>query len=351
VSDNAKTKSRLSNLDALYENEAAAIPSESLTPTIKKVPTTNLPSRNKKEISYEFAAQLTSFKGHPFRLYEGERLNDMVESIRAKGVIVPIIVRRIGDVLEILSGHNRVEASKLAGITEIPTIILENVTDADALAVVIETNLLQRSFSDMSHSEKAAVLALHHSKMFSQGKRNDIIEKLQMLEKPHETGVSESCAQVAHKLKSRDIVAKEYGLSKDTVARYLRVNQLISSLKIQLDNGNIAFMSAVMLSHLSDTEQKLLADCIEKHNLPVDMKKADMLRKCSEKSRLDKDSIYRILSGAMAHKPSRTPTVKISKTVFVKYFDFKQSSKEIQGIVEEALAFYHEHKGITPTKN
>jgi len=74
VSDNAKTKSRLSNLDALYENGAASIPSESLTPTIKKAPTTKLPSRNKMEISYELASQLTPFKGHPFRLYEGERL-------------------------------------------------------------------------------------------------------------------------------------------------------------------------------------------------------------------------------------------------------------------------------------
>jgi len=185
--------------------------------------------------------------------------------------------------------------------------------------------------------------------MFSQGKRNDILEQLQMLEKPHDIRAYGTCAQVAHKLKSRDIVAKQYGLSKDTVARYLRINQLILPLKDLLDNGNIAFLSAVTLSYLDDAEQKLLADCVAKHNLPIDMKKADMLRKYSEKHGLDSDSIYRILSGSMAHKPNRTPTVKISKTVFVKYFDSNQSAKEIQGIVEKALAMYYEHNDIKPS--
>jgi ParB family chromosome partitioning protein len=258
-------------------------------------------------------------------------------------------VRRINSVLEILSGHNRVEASKIAGHAEIPTITLENVADDDALVIVIETNLIQRSFSDMSHSEKAAVLALHHSRLFSQGKRNDILIQLEMLDNPHEHNDNKTCSQVAHKLKSRDVVAKEYGLSKDTVARYLRINRLNLPLKKQLDDGGIAFMSAVILSYLDDAEQKLLADCLAKHNLTVDMKKADMLRKYSEKNRLDSDSIYRILSGSLSHKPIRTPTVKISKAVFVKYFNSNQSAKEIQAIVEKALAMYYEHNETKPS--
>jgi len=118
--------------------------------------------------------KLTPFNGHPFRLYEGERLDDMVASIKANGVLVPIIARKTGDALEILAGHNRVNAAKLAGLDEVPAIIFENISDEDALMYVVETNLLQRSFTDMAHTEKAAVIALHHSKMFSQGKRNDI---------------------------------------------------------------------------------------------------------------------------------------------------------------------------------
>ncbi|MCL2574785.1 MAG: ParB N-terminal domain-containing protein, partial [Defluviitaleaceae bacterium] len=156
MSDNAKPKSRLKNLDALYEN-AATIPSENVVRAERQASEVKPPPLNRKEITYEPIRQLTPFRSHPFRLYDGERLDDMVESIRVNGVFIPIIARRINSILEILSGHNRVEASKVVGLAEIPTIILENVTDAAALVIVIETNLLQRSFSDMSHSEKAAV--------------------------------------------------------------------------------------------------------------------------------------------------------------------------------------------------
>ena len=82
----------------------------------------------------------------------------MITSIKSNGVLVPIIVRKIDTVLEILAGHNRVNAAKLAGLDEIPALILENISDEDAQAYVIETNLIQRSFSDMTHTEKAAVI-------------------------------------------------------------------------------------------------------------------------------------------------------------------------------------------------
>jgi ParB family chromosome partitioning protein len=196
----------------------------------------------------------------------------------------------------------------------------------------------------MCHSEKAAVIALHHSKMFSQGKRNDILAQLEILEKPHDSGADETCAQVAHKLKWRDVVAKEYGLSKDTVARYLRVNQLISALKNFLDYGSVAFIPAVTMSFLKEAEQKAVADCMERHNFSADMKKADALRKQSEKGRLDAYAINRILSGEMGHKPVRTPTVKVSKTVYSKYFKPNQPAKEVQEIVEKALEMYFEQQ-------
>jgi len=192
----------------------------------------------------------------------------------------------------------------------------------------------------MCHSEKAAVIALHHSKMFSQGKRNDILEQIEMLGKPLDTNENGTCAQIAHKLKSRDIVAKEYGLSKDTVARYLRVNQLSQSLKTLTDVGNIGFIPAVTLSYLNEAEQNAVGDCMVKHNLSIDIKKADMLRKHSEKGRLDEDTIKRILSGSVALKPNRTPTVKIHKTVYAKYFKPTQSAREIEGIVKKALEMY-----------
>ena len=125
---------------------------------------------------------IRGFRGHPFRLYEGERLNDLVESISENGVLVPAIVRKIepdenGFEYEMLAGHNRQNAA-IAAKRPLPCIIKENLSDHDAWIYVIETNVLQRSFSEMLPSEKAAVLALRYSKMICQGRRNDIMERL-----------------------------------------------------------------------------------------------------------------------------------------------------------------------------
>ena len=99
------------------------------------------------------------FHNHPFRMYEGERLDDMVDSIKEHGVLNPVIVHKTEDGYEMLSGHNRWNAAKLAGFTEVPAIVKEGLTEEEAYEYVIETNLMQRSFTDMLPSEKAAVLA------------------------------------------------------------------------------------------------------------------------------------------------------------------------------------------------
>lgn len=196
---------------------------------------------------------------------------------------------------------------------------------------------------------------MQHSKLISQGKRNDIIEELKKLENPDTYEPEGTCAQVAHRLKSREVVAKEYSLSKDTVARYLRINQLIPSLKEKLDNGIFAFIPAVTLSFLKEAEQGLLDKCINLNSFPVDMKKADTLRHYSEKGQLNDENIYLILSGELIpnKKPNRTPTVKVSKSVYSKYFNQNQSAKDIQAIVETALEMYfsaHDNTQRTVTK-
>ena len=268
----------------------------------------------------------------------------MVESIKTNGVLVPIIVRRIvredNVILEILAGHNRANASKIAGFTEINAIVLENISDEDALVYVIETNLLQRSFSDMAHTEKAAVIALHHSKMFSQGKRNDILEQLEMLEKPHEYKENETSAEIPKSKSTRESMAREYSLKPNQVALYLRIQQLIASLRERLDRGEYALSIAANLSFLKEAEQTAVEDCIERNNLSVDMKKSDALRKFSNKGKLNGEIIYRILSGNMENKPNRTPTVKIGKDVYSRYFKPNQSAKEVQATVEKALEAY-----------
>ncbi|MCL2775326.1 MAG: ParB N-terminal domain-containing protein [Oscillospiraceae bacterium] len=329
-----KPKPRLKNLDDLFQLNDGVNPLEQSVPIIETQP------HNKRAVTSIAIDKLTPFAGHPFRLYEGERLDDMVASIKANGVLVPIIVRKVDTTLEILAGHNRVNAAKLAGFDEVPAIVYENISDEDAMIYVIETNLLQRSFTDMTHTEKAAVISLHHSKMFSQGKRNDILEQIKMLENPHEYKENETCSQVANKLKTISKVGQEYGLSKDTVARYLRINQLITKLKIRLDNGDIAFLPAVILSFLKEAEQELIDDCMERNGLSVDMKKADLLRQFSEKGKLNGENVYKVLSGETTPKPNRTPTVKIDKWVYSRYFKPNQPAKEVQETVEKALEMY-----------
>lgn len=113
--------------------------------------------------------EIHPFHDHPFRLYEGDRLEDMVQSIREYGVLNPVIVRKAARGYEMLAGHNRTNAAKIAGLTEVPAIVKTDLSDEDAYVYVIETNLLQRSFAELLPSEKAAVLMARYEKISSQG--------------------------------------------------------------------------------------------------------------------------------------------------------------------------------------
>ena len=121
------------------------------------------------------------FRKHSVRMYEGERLEDMVESIKEHGVLNPVIVWQEGDGYEMLAGHNRQMAGRLAGLAEIPAIVKTDLTEEDAYVYVIETNVIQRGFAELLPSEKAAVLAERYEKVSSQGRRNDILEEIARL--------------------------------------------------------------------------------------------------------------------------------------------------------------------------
>jgi len=331
---------RLKKLDELFELYGDKEPLDEVESKSYKMPT-------KAEYAIIRFALMDDFPNHPFKLYEGERESDMIESIKAHGILVALILRAMDNGrYQILSGHNRKHCGIKAGLTEGPAVIKRNLSDDEALVYVVETNLLQRSFTDMSHSEKAAVIATQHSKLFSQGKRNDILAELQMLENPHDYKGNATFHQLGEKLHSDERVADMYSLSKISVSRYLRIQKLVMALKQRLDKGTIAFIPAVTLSFLKESEQQLLDKCIDPNGFTVDMKKANILRQYSEQNKLDDESIYLILSGEISQKPkpNRTPTVKVSKTIYNTYFKPNQSAKEIQDIVEKALELYFSNK-------
>ena len=280
------------------------------------------------------------FHNHPFHLYEGERLDDMVGSIREHGVLNPVIVLKTDDRYEMLSGHNRANAAKLAGLTDIPAIIKEGLTEAEAYVYVIETNLMQRSFTDLLPSEKAAVMAEQYDKTCCQGKRNDILRELEILGGKE---TESTCGHNGHKLKSRDLLAKEYGFSSRNAARYLRLNYLIQPFKNLVDENKMALLAAVDLSYLIENEQKMLWKLVERQNLKVKPAYAEKLRK--ESGSLTEEQMAEILEALQVkHEDGNAGiSVKLPKAICNKYFD-GMDSKQMASVVEQALAAWFDGK-------
>lgn len=294
---------------------------------------------------------IRGFRGHPFRLYEGDRLNDLVESISENGVLVPAIVRKIepdenGFDYEMLAGHNRQNAAVIAH-RELPCIVKENLSDHDAWIYVIETNVLQRSFPEMLPSEKAAVLALRYSKMICQGRRNDIIEELKRLGNPDEIRENKTCGIDCHKSKSRDVVGAEYNLKGRAVANYLRINELSVALKIRIDDGEFTIAAAVQLSYLAQEEQQMVEAVLSENKYKVNEGKAVLLREYTGK--LTPERAEQILSGEFNRKPKKSTAAafKVKPAIYKKYFTASISQKEFDSIVDEALALYFARKEAT----
>lgn len=197
--------------------------------------------------------KIVSFHNHPFRLYEGEYFDDIVESIKEHGVLNLVIVQKAADKYEMLAGHNRCNAAKIAGVREIPAIVKEGLSETEVYVYVIETNLKQRSFTDFLPSEKAAALAERYEKVMGQDKRNDILEEIARLSG---MDVSDTCGHDVHKSKNRDSIGEDYGMTRRNIARYMRLNQTTEQIKKIVDTRTMDRVTVVELSYLSEEEQK-----------------------------------------------------------------------------------------------
>ena len=297
--------------------------------------------------------KLVGFKNHPFKIYEGVRFTDMVESIKANGIIMPIIVRPLDDDLyEILSGHNRVKAAKYVGLETIPTIIRKNLSEDEALLIVTETNLIQRSFTDLAHSERAAALSVHHEAVKSQGKRTDLINEIENLFKNPENisnnAELETSVPMVQKLNSREKTAQNYGLDSGSVARYLRINKLINELKQRLDNNEFAVRAAFELSYISQEAQERLNMLLNDSTYKLDIKKAEFLRAFSKDGDLGMQTMENILLGVAVKKRNRASlpvqSFKLKGKVLSKYFKPEDTQEDIEAEIIEALEFLRAHK-------
>ncbi|OOP72808.1 ParB N-terminal domain-containing protein [Clostridium beijerinckii] len=291
--------------------------------------------------------RLIPFLNHPFKLYEGERFDNMVRSIKELGIIVPVIVRKKGDNYEILSGHNRVNAAKVAGLNKVPVSIKENIDDEEAILIVTETNLMQRSFTDMLFSERAAALSEHHKALTSQGKRTDLLKEIETMLKADEMKVEETSRLLGEKLTSADETGRSFNLSGRTVSRYLRICHLIKELKDRLDIEEIPFFAAVELSYLKEDEQNIIEAIIIENKFKIDLKKSQVLRDYSEKNKLDEETAHSILSGEINKKAksNKPATIKLKPKLISKYFKPEVKQPEIEEIIDKALKLYFDSQG------
>ena len=261
----------------------------------------------------------------------------MVESIREHGVLNPVIVQKVADKYEMLAGHNRWNAVKITGVNEIPTIVKEGLSEEEAYVYVIETNLMQRSFTDLLPSEKAAVLAERYEKVMCQGKRNDILEEIARL-----SGVDmpDSCGHDVYRSKSRDTIGEDYGMTGRNIARYMRLNQTTEQIKEMVDASTMAMVTAVELSYLSEEEQKQVCTVLDEHGGKIKNTQAVELHNAA--GSLTEDKVNSILVGEAKEKP--VSDAKLFAQIKKKYFVGKTSA-EVLDVLEQALSTWFARGG------
>lgn len=294
---------------------------------------------NNKEIEKFEIEKLKHFPNHKFKLYTGERLENMIQSVKEYGVLLPIIVWENNYEYIILSGHNRVEACKKANITEIPCIIKDNLTLEEATLIVTETNLMQRSFTDLSHSERAYILEQHYKAIKSQGKRTDLLKEIGSL-------MVNPVDDNSNKNKSIYIVGNEYNLSKNTVARYIRLAKLIPSLLEKIDNEQLPIRVGYNISFIEDEKIQERINLLLQENIKINIVKAEKLKNAYNEYKLTVDNIESYLKDEEKPKRNRAKYTKISKNIIEKYFDKKCKQQEVDNIIDKALELYFNQNGV-----
>ena len=220
-------------------------------------------------------SMLEHFPQHPFELYTGERFEDLKESIREHGVLTPVLVRKLdNDNYQILSGHNRCECAKAVGFKTVPCVVLSNLTDDDALMIVLDSNTKQRGITEMKISEQAHIYSLDVAVNKRQGKRSDLIKSIEKnLEILSNDAVSETLYPMDTKLDTVSNIGDKYGVSRPTIARLLRIDTLIFELKTRIDDDEIAVRAGVELSYLTQSEQEIIDEVICEFNYKLDINK------------------------------------------------------------------------------
>ncbi|MBR2885852.1 MAG: ParB/RepB/Spo0J family partition protein [Clostridia bacterium] len=265
--------------------------------------------------------KLKEFENHPYQVKDDAEMEALVESIKEHGILSPIIVRPLeNEEYEIISGHRRLFASKRAGLTEVPALVVEMDRDSAAIALV-DSNLHRENILP---SEKAFAFKLKMEAMSRQGHRTDL-----------------TSSQVATKFDTASEIAGQTKKSRDQVYRYIRLTHLLPKLLEYVDEGRIAFTPAVEISYLNDIEQQDLIEAIESEDCTPSLSQAVRMKKLSQEGTLDDAKILEIMS---EEKANQKETFKIPTERVKKYFPASYSKAQIEDAIVKLCEAYYKRK-------
>lgn len=266
---------------------------------------------------------IDEFPDHPFQVRMDEDMDQLVESIKERGVITPVTLRKKEDGrYETVSGHRRVKACELAGLETVPAEI-KTLTRDEAIILMVDSNL-QRS--TILPSEKAKSYKMRLEAMNRQGQRTDL-----------------TSTPVESKLFSRtnEELGKQVGESREQIRRFIRLNELIPDILDMVDEGRIAMRPAVELSYLSETEQENLYEAMDYADATPSHAQAIKMKDFSKNGKLTPEVIESIMS---EEKPNQKEKINLSYSQARKYIPASVPYEKTADYIYKALEYYQRHR-------
>lgn len=259
--------------------------------------------------------ELFPFKNHPFKVLDDEAMTRTVESIAQYGVLAPLIARPRpdGDGYEIISGHRRQYAAKLAGLDTLPVIVRQMSDDA-AVILMVDSNLQREHILP---SERALAYKMKLEAIKNQGARSDL-----------------TSAQVGRKLEAADIVGQEAGDSRNQVHRFIRLTSLIPELLDMVDEKKIAFNPAVELSYLDESQQRDFLEAMNDTQNAPSLSQAQRLKKLAQEGHFSYDVAFAVMG---EEKKDELDKVVIKNDTLRKYFPRSYTPKQMEDTIIKLL--------------
>lgn len=269
--------------------------------------------------------QIGDFPNHPFKVRQDDAMLEMVESVRQYGVLVPGLVRQLEDgSYQMVSGHRRKLASRLAGLNTLPCIV-RDLTDDEAIIVMVDSNLQREK---VLPSEKAFAYRM----------------KLEAMRRQAGRPSKENGVPVGHHFqqgKSRELLAANSPDSNTQIQRYIRLTYLLPEILAMVDDSKIAFRPAVELSYLAEQEQRILYDAMGHADCTPSLAQAIKMKSFSREGKLSEAVIRSIMA---EEKPNQKEQFRIPKERISKYFKPGTPVQTIEDTIIRALELYRKRQ-------